>query len=393
MLNKNVNFIKEKEIKKEKEMIKMKEPYVPYNTKWLFKSKIGKIDLQTGTISYNPVTHKRVEAVVGYEIKPTLIKKFFDDPVYADFKIGEYNIKEAFEIISKGYQSNDEKKIKQAKRLYVKINKAIEEYNAEYTATLGQDIAFRLHRDAYHELGENYSIKCKQNRDWEALISTLPNKDPNQVRMELNNLSKECRQVYLMRAADYGVYAPTTEINRKDVYTMRIAPIAHEKDNIHPWNIYHETDNNDPIKTFVGRYKDEVILEQSENEAMAIAKWYAQYGDEFMEKCKPYYDVAYVYEHTVTEDLYEDDDCTIYTETVTRWVTETKVLFTGTKEECYVRLDAYREDYPTAVVLPSDKEITIREARRLGIGEYESYGEDGKLCVRDFMYDGGDIDE
>ena len=414
MKNKNVNFIKGKEEKTMK-----KEVYAPYNLKYLKESTIGKVCLKEGRVGWNPQQY-----VVGYEIVPSTLEEFIKDGNYADFNIKGHNMQQVLDTLTEYYSSGDSKKIEQAKGMYVRVCDAIRAYNEEYTHTLGQDMDFRLHRDAYKSYwADRFN---KDNLDYkklmlcwelptngqrakieESLKDLAPNKRAawmlkadehgftfhHQVSNLLSNASEDVREMRDTWNADFGLTVPTTTLRRCDVFTMRLAPIAHEADSIHPWNIYHKADANDPIVTFVGKTTQEVTLDADKDNTTLAAKWYEQFGDEFMEKCRPFYDIAYAYDYTVTEDLYEDDDCTIYTETVTRWVTETEVLFTGTQEECYARLDAYREDYPTAVVLPSDKEITVREARLRGIGEYASYGEDGKCFIRDFQYDGGDIDE
>lgn len=361
------------------------KPYAPYNYKWLLESKVGAVNLKIGTVSYDPKAHKPIKKLVGYEIVPIEIKELVKDPVYTGFDINGYNLKDAFNLVAKLYKSKSVKDVEKAKRLYIRLNEAVQEYNAEYTAELSANMDFRLHRDAYQELGANFGFRNEHQYRWDELLDALPNEDPNQLKAKFDKLSELDRQLLLMRASDYGLTPFSTDIHRKDVYTMRIAPVAHEADDVHPWNIYHKTTESDPVKTFVGRYTDTVVLKESEDEVMAAAVWFSQYGDEFMEKCKPLYDIVRVEEYTEEETLYDLDNVTPV-ETVTMYKYRTEVLYTGTAEQCELLLDQYKATHgPKCTILHSDKEITVREARLLGASE-EDFVE-----FRDFRYDGKDI--
>jgi tetratricopeptide (TPR) repeat protein len=360
-----------------------KSEYAPYNYSWYKEAAVYALKLIEGEIGYDPTSTETRIAVVGYKVERlknktdddgtvhTAIEQLCNCKTYDAFRLNGYNIHQVFDIIETEYKQGD---VKKAQRLYIKAIKAIREYNASITEELNNSIDFRLNRSKWLEINEERAVAKSKRIRWDALMSEiLPQKDPDEFKEKLKTLNPAWRELWLMRAADYGLTVPTTELERKDVYTMRIASVAEDADMIHPFNKYHPTTTDDPIKTFVGRHTQTVTHSSDENEALLCAHWFARHGDEFIEKCRPLYDIVYK----------------------SHYVTATDILYTGTAAQCEAELEHYKEMYEDedgyCIVVPSAKEITIREARLLGVTEYDSYGEDGKLRVRDFNYDAEDI--
>ena len=380
-----------------------KAEYAPYNYTWYKEAAVCALKIKHGNIGWDPVNKENRTAIVGYNLEClnntvsedgkeiTAIEQLCACKTYSGFELNGYTIQEVFNIIEAEYASG---RVVKAQRLYIKAIDAIREHNETVISLLNSSKTFRLNRDKYQELGEKHDAKVSSELRWNKLMQTMPKrKTPLTERIE--NLSEEQRQDWLLRVADYGLDTPKTELLRKDIYTMRIAAVAEDADMIHPFNKYHPVTAEDPIKTFVGKHRQTVTRIADENETIAIAMWLAQYGDEFMEKCRPLYDV--IDRHWV---LTKDIDTTNITreevlemfdndELDTELVVE--VLFTGTAAQCEEQLETLRLTHPNCSLVPSDKEITVREARLLGITEYDSYGEDGKLRVRDFTYDAEDI--
>lgn len=341
--------------------------YAPFNAATLGTAKLGMLVLKEGKIGYDRVNKCDKMAVVGYTIKLVTIKELLKEPLYDTFRIHgkdkEYTLSEAFGLIEQAYVGGD---LAKGKRLYVKVATALRTFNESKIAELSSSVSFRLNRDAYHERIENSKRHADERVRWDSLVheGSFTNKTSQELLDKINGLSEKTREVWLMRARDYGLEVPTTTLHRKDVYTMRVAAVADTADSIHPFNTYHPVDETDPVKTFVGRHKQDVQFRQSENEIIAMAMWFAKHGDMFMEKCKPLYDVV-----QVTMDYSYDG----------------RVFFTGTAAECIEKVEAYRDIGVDVVILPSDKEITVREARLLGVTE------DDRLIRRDFCYDANDI--
>jgi hypothetical protein len=379
------------------------ESYAPINHYWYKQASVYALKIKHGNIGWDPVNRVNRTAIVGYELE-RLVNTVSDDGkeitaieqlcacrTYSNFKLNNYSIQEVFDIIEAEYARGS---IVKAQRLYIKAIDAIREHNEAVISLLNSSKTFRLNRDKYRELGENHNARLSSKLRWDRLMQTMP-KRKTPLTERIADLSEEQRQDWLTRAADYGLDTPKTELFRKDIYTMRIASIAEEADLIHMFNTYHPVTESDPIKTFVGNHSQTITRIADENETIAAAMWLAQYGDEFMEKCRPLYDV--IDRHWV---LTQDIDPTKITreealemfnngELDTELVVE--VLFTGTAEQCEAQLETLRLTHPKCSLVPSDKEITVREARLLGVTEYDSYGEKGKLRVRDFTFDAEDI--
>ena len=379
------------------------KPYAPINYHWYKQASVYALKIKHGNIGWDPVNKEKRTAIVGYNLEClkntvsedgreiTAIEQLCACKTYSNFKLNNYSIQEVFNIIEAEYAGGS---IEKAQRLYIKAIAAIYEHNEAVISLLNSSKTFRLNRDKYQELGEKHNARVSSELRWNKLMQAMPKrKTPLTERIE--NLSEEQRQDWLFRAADYGLNTPKTELLRKDIYTMRMASVSMEADLIHMFNTYHPVTESDPIKTIVGKHRQTVTRIADENETIATAMWLAQYGDEFMEKCRPLYDV--IDRHWV---LTKDIDTTNITreevlemfdndELDTELVVE--VLFTGTAAQCEEQLETLRLTHPNCSLVPSDKEITVREARLLGITEYDSYGEDGKLCVRDFTYDAEDI--
>jgi hypothetical protein len=394
-------------VKKERNLIMKNnnnnKPYAPINYHWYKQASVYALKIKHGNIGWDPVNKEKRTAIVGYKLEclkntvsedgreTTAIEQLCACKTYSNFKLNNYSIQEVFNIIEAEYASGS---IEKAQRLYNKAIDAIREHNEAVISLLNSSKTFRLNRDKYQELGEKHDARVSSELRWNKLMQAMPKrKTPLTERIE--NLSEEQRQDWLFRAADYGLNTPKTELLRKDIYTMRMASVSMEADLIHMFNTYHPVTESDPIKTIVGKHRQTVTRIADENETIATAMWLAQYGDEFMEKCRPLYDV--IDRHWV---LTKDIDTTNITreevlemfdndELDTELVVE--VLFTGTAAQCEEQLETLRLTHPNCSLVPSDKEITVREARLLGITEYDSYGEDGKLCIRDFTYDAEDI--
>lgn len=247
--------------------MKTNKTFAPYNYNNLMTARIGKVTLDTNDNG----------EVINYRIEFTTIKELCSDPLYARFNLNGYNIHETFNLIAKRYKDG---KTINAKGMYVRAVQAVQEYNDKLIQGITIDI--KMNKDRYFEGKE---FKERQNNHkvrWDQLVAGLPqNRD---LKGYVAKLSDKDRELCLMRAADYGLTVPTTEMERKDVYTMRVAAVASEADDIHPFNTYHEVDDSDPVVTFVGRHKQSVKLRQDEDEVILMAMWFAQYGDEFMLK-------------------------------------------------------------------------------------------------------------
>ena len=382
-----------------------KEEYAPYNYDWYKEAAVYALKITEGEIGWDPKSNETRTAVVGYKVERlenktdddgtvhTAIEQLCNCKTYDAFRLNKYNIHQVFDMIEAEYKQGATKK---AQRMYIKAIKAIREYNEDIIDELNNSIDFRLNRSKWLELNEKRDVAKSKRIRWNDLMSeVLPQKDPDEFKEKLEKFTPAQRELWLMRTTDYGLNVPETELLRKEVYTMRIAAVAEDADMIHPFNKYHPVTAEDPIKTFVGRHTQTVTRSSDENETILYAQWLAQYGDEFMEKCRPFYDV--IDRHWV---LTKDIDTTNITreevlemfdndELDTELVVE--VLFTGTAAQCEEQLETLRLTHPNCSLVPSDKELTVRDARLLSITEYDSYGEDGKLCVRDFCYDAEDI--
>ena len=242
--------------------------FAPFNLKALTAVRIGRVVLDTN----------KNNEIMAYHIVPTLIKELVADPLYSRFSLNGYSIREVFNIIAKHYKAGN---TQHAKTLYVRAANAIREYNDMLIKQATLDI--KIQRDNYFERKELNDIQASHRVRWSQLSDAI-NKDPDAFKQRLTELSDEQREVWLVRASDYGLTPAVTTMRRKDVYTMRVAPIAAEADDIHPFNIYHDADENDPIVTFVGNHTQTVTLSQDEDEIIAMAMWFAQFGDEFMLK-------------------------------------------------------------------------------------------------------------
>lgn len=354
-----------------------KSEYAPYSYAWYKEAAVYALKLIEGEIGYDPTSNETRIAVVGYKIEylqnktdddgtaHTAIEQLCNCKTYDEFRLNEYNIHQVFDIIETEYKQGN---IKRAQRLYIKAIKAIREYNEDIIDKLNDSIDFRLNRSKWLEINEKRDVAKSKRIRWNDLMSkVLPQKDPYEFEKELENLKPEWHDVWLMRATDYGLNVPETELLRKEVYTMRVAAVAEDADMIHPFNKYHTVTDEDPIKTFVGRHTQTVTRSSDEREAMLCAQWFAKHGDEFVEKCRPLYDIVYK----------------------SHYVTATDILYTGTAAQCEAELEHYKEMYEDedgyCVVVPSAKEITVREARLLGVTE------DDIVKVRDFNYDAKDI--
>lgn len=366
--------------------------YAPFNAATLGTAKLGRLVLKEGKIGYDRVAKKDRIAIVGYKIEQVTIAELLKDPMYSTFRIPgktkEYTLSGAVSLIEQAYTGGD---LAKGKRYYIKLAKALREFNENKIAELSADMEFRLNRDTYLERVENYYRHKDERVRWDSLIreGNFTNKTPQALLDKINGLSEKNRELWLMRARDYGLEVPETTLHRKDVYTMRVAAVADAADSIHPFNIYHPVDETDPIKTFAGRHKQTVTFTADENEIIAIAMGLAQYGDEFMDKCRPLYDV--IDRHWVlTKDI---DTTNLTREEVLEMANNDEldaelvieVLFTGTAEQCEAQLETLRLTHPNCSLVPSDKEITVREARLLGVTE------DDRLLRRDFCYDAEDI--
>ena len=241
-----------------------KNTFAPYNYNALLTTKVGHV-----IVSYDD--NASVEA---YEIKFDLIKDVVKNPIYARFTIGDYNLRDAFNIVARNYK---EGKIVSAQKLYRKVIAALQEYND----ALIQGITIQLKlKDAARkeEFAKKRYIADKQIR-WTELS--------DKAYGYYDNLTEEQRQVLLDHAADYGIYPEAIEMNLKDVYCFQPAPVIEEADDIHPWVTYLEPDKIDPktpYVTVVGKFQQTVTTRAAENEAFAICEWLAQYGDEFLMK-------------------------------------------------------------------------------------------------------------
>lgn len=249
--------------------MKNNKTFAPYNYNNLMTARIGKITLDTNDNG----------EVINYRIEFTTIKELCSDPLYVRFNLNGYNIHETFNLIAKRYKDG---KTISAKGMYVRAVQAVQEYNDKLIQGITIDI--KMNKDRYFEGKE---FKERQNNHkvrWDQLVAGLP--QDRDLKGYVAKLSDKDRELCLMRAADYGLTVPTTEMERKDVYTMRVAAVASEADDIHPFNTYHEVDDADPVVTFVGRHKQSVKLRQDEDEVILMAMWFAQYGDEFMLKTR-----------------------------------------------------------------------------------------------------------
>lgn len=365
MLNKNVNFInKEKEIKKEKEVLTMKEnkTFAPYNYNALMTAKVGKLSLR----------YSKGTKLIGYDIKFVTIKELCSDELYKEFTLNGLDIHQVFNTIAAKYKAG---KTISASGMYQRAIKAIQVYNDLIIKEITPEI--KLNKDAYVEHLEYNERQTEHRTRWEQLVEELGDLP------DFDKLSNSDRELLLMRARDYGLEVPTETVYRKEIYNVRRTSVASEADEYQPCTVYNTPDDDDPYVTVVGKYKKTIQLRQAENEVMAMAIWFARHGDEFMVKCKPQYDIV-----CVAYDFKSGKDVNL-------------VLYTGSKEQCLQVFDKYdgsiEHDSSLQVyrycILPSDKEITNREARQLGVSEYESYGEEGRLVLRDFQYDASDVNE
>lgn len=354
-----------------------KAEYAPYNYTWYKEAAVYALKITEGEIGWDPKSNETRTAVVGYKVERlenktdddgtvhTAIEQLCNCKTYDAFRLNEYNIHQVFDMIEAEYKQGATEK---AQRLYIKAIKAIREYNEDIIDELNNSIDFRLNRSKWLELNEKRDVAKSKRIRWNDLMSeVLPQKDPDEFKEKLEKFTPAQRELWLMRTTDYGLNVPETELLRKEVYTMRIAAVAEDADMIHPFNKYHPVTAEDPIKTFVGRHTQTVTRSSDENETILCAQWLAQYGDEFMEKCRPLYDIVYK----------------------SHYVTAVDVLYTGTAAQCEAELEHYKEIYEDedgyCIVVPSAKEITVREARLLGVTE------DDRLIRRDFCYDAEDI--
>lgn len=108
------------------------------------------------------------------------------------------------------------------------------------------------------------------------------------------------KELWLDRAADYGVYPQEVNWNTKDISTLNVAPVADPKFDpdkepmgfywLRPWTTYHRADTADELKTFeiktlATKYTVTEIPSYKEDEAFAIAKGLCKLGgDKFLEK-------------------------------------------------------------------------------------------------------------
>lgn len=241
-----------------------KNTFAPYNYNALLTTKVGHV-----VVSYDD--NGSVEA---YAIKLDLIKDVVNNPIYTRFTIGDYNLRDAFNIVARNYR---EGKVSSAQKLYRKVIAALQEYND----TLIQGITVQLKlKDAARkeEVAKYYYTKEKQIK-WAELS--------DKAYGYYDNLTDEQRELLLDRAADYGIYPESLEMNLKDVYTFQPTPIVDDADDIHPWDTYLDRDKVDPktpYVTVVGKFQQTVTTRAAENEAFAICEWLAQYGDEFLLK-------------------------------------------------------------------------------------------------------------
>lgn len=103
------------------------------------------------------------------------------------------------------------------------------------------------------------------------------------------------KELWLDRAADYGVYPQSISWLTKDVSTFSVAPIAEPAWNpevdpiedywVRPWKTYHDSEDTDPSVTVATKYTVTETPSYKEDEAFAIAKGLCKLGgDEFLEK-------------------------------------------------------------------------------------------------------------
>ena len=353
------------------------EEYAPYNYDWYKEAAVYALKIIEGEIGWDPKSNETRTAVVSYKVERlenktdddgtvhTAIEQLCNCKTYAAFRLNKYNIHQVFDMIETEYKQGATKK---AQRMYIKAIKAIREYNEDIIDELNNSIDFRLNRSKWLELNEKRDVAKSKRIIWNDLMSeVLPQKDPDEFKEKLEKFTPALRELWLVHATDYGLNIPETELLRKDVYTMRVASVAEEADMIHPFNKYHPVTVEDPVKTFVGKHTQTVTRSYDENEAILYAHWFAQYGNEFMEKCRPLYDIVYK----------------------SHYVTAIDVLYTGTATQCEAELAHYKEMYEDedgyCIIVPSAKEITVREARLLGVDE------DDIVEIRDFNYDAKDI--
>ena len=244
--------------------MKENKTFAPYNYNALMTAKVGKLTLRQvkGTL-------------IGYEFKFVTIKELCSDALYKEFTLNGYDIHQVFNTVAAKYKAG---KIASAQKMYQRVMNALQEYNNLLIKEITPEI--KMNKDKYAEYLENKDRQHTQRLRWDELVDALDYQgDSNALKAHFDSMSDKDRELLLMRARDYGLEVPTETMHRRDWYTMRVAPLADEER-----GVYHKVDNNDPVVTFVGRHKQSVTLRQAENEVMAMAAWFAKYGDEFMMK-------------------------------------------------------------------------------------------------------------